>query len=599
MGGRGVCVTFYAWMWLCCLLVGCNVVSPPAPEERFVTLEILSPSPGETGNFIHYRVQVSGYSIARVAAATPQQPKKVLTFRTGCVGPPKTCEGDLVFPVINTDVEVWVEYVDLSGMEYSSARQTVRINNQPVVMAKLSQTPSGVTWLVTGQNNLDPASLGNISVRRTFSVTDTTTATETVTGFTLMHNDNKLEAKGTLVGPAVYDFELSGVKNAFGTPLPNQSVTVKYFSPVAGAPAQPLFPQTLAHLERASDGGVLLVHATGVARVGVGSGVQPKASWTESHLGTVDRAGVPYRTSLSSPSTVDIERWDGTAWIALPQVTVEKLVGSSVHRQELAFDATNTPFLLHAVCGQGSPACTSAQVLRFDASGPAWTQVYDATFTRVTTWLELFAFGDSVALFFKERTATDTLGDAPVMLRFAAGSFVALPNPFPPYVGLVNADFPVMAGAVKSDAQGHAFVLAGMAGFYGPEPMAIVEWDGTAWSVRDDGTKAWFAHSTLGPMPKAVLDLSAFFVNAWDRSPSGEFSIFTWEQTGQGLDNVRFHAGAYRLSGSTWSPMPGVGSPLIATAERYQSVLVQSEKEVWATTQLSGTTPSALLRHDH
>jgi hypothetical protein len=234
-------------------------------------------------------------------------------------------------------------------------------------------------------------------------------------------------------------------------------------------------------------------------------------------------------------------------------------------------------------------------VLRFD--GAAWVEVYAATFTRVTSWLELFSFGDTVALFFNERTATGEFQYAPTMLRFAAGAFTPLPTPVGPHVGVIPATFPILPGAVKSDARGHAFVLAGMAGFIDLDLLAVLEWDGATWTVRDDGTRSYFAHSTLGEMPKYVMDLSAMWVDAWDLTPGGDFVFFTWEQTGQGQLNLRFHAGAYLLSGSTWSALPGVGSPIIATAMRVQSVVYQSAGESWATTRLSGSTPSALLRH--
>ncbi|MBX7099779.1 MAG: hypothetical protein K1X89_18835 [Myxococcaceae bacterium] len=584
-----------------CALAACTTQLPgPAPGDTpFAELTILSPLSGETRAVVDFQLHFAGYSFVRVAGATAAQPERVIAreeqqANLSCDGVAHTCTGQLRFPTLSSDVEVWAEFTDMAGATSTTPHQKVHVNNLPVVLATLSRTPTKLTYLVTGENQLEPSTLSALQVTRTVRITDAELETEPAPGFTASVTGNRLAVEGPFVGLATFDLDFSKVTNRYGTPLPNQQVEVPYFEPITRpAASDPMFPATTPRLVRTTAGPTAL-RDLGASRL-TATGLTAIASWTESHAGFVDRAGVPYRTlQAAGATTATVERWNGSDWVALPALSLEAAPPGTSNALWLEFDAAGTPF---ALTSQGNfPGCSAAKVFRFD--GNAWVLVHAATFTTLTTWLRLFPFRDSVALFYKERTSTGGFAIGPTMLAYAAGAFAPVPSPALPHEGMVAFDLPIQVGAVQNDAAGNAVVSAGMAGFVDPTLFAVFEWNGATWTLRDDGKGAEFAHARLGPMPFYRLGLSGLWIDAFDVGPNGDLRLLTYEQTGNSLDTVRFHVGGYQLPrGGTWAALPGTPGPIIAGGLRFQSVLAVAANDVWAVTIEGGGQSAHLMRH--
>lgn len=548
-----------------------------APEKPSITLEILSPTAGTTGSAIQYRMTRTGsFTASRLYVVRAALPDYVLREVNCDVNHGPTCEGTVDVPLSKDTYEVWADLVLNDGADTTlvTERQTVLINAVPMIAAPLEPlTNAGqFTFLVTGENGVDPSTLSSIRAVRRFallpypelpSLPDFGLSNEEIP-VTATFSGNLLKLQGNFKGPARYLFDLSGVKNQYGTSLGKYEVDRAFLRPsmdlgrvfISGVGISP-------HFEKAADGTLFMI-VNGKARKLAGSAWVEVTTW-DPNLDprvTVAPDGTVLRVEGDS-SGARVSQWTGTEWSAFPTAAMPPgQAGYNYFQVRIAAARDGTIFLA-ALRSPTLPYFSDAWLYRW--SGSAWQLLEQRAFSPAVSSLELAPFGQTVAMLLEDQRLETLQGEV----------FVGIPSPA---AALATLSGPASYSLrnLRADMQGTPYVLAryfdtadtsGETATPG-SGTAVLRYSGSAWSVVASGNllrQAWIARRNV----TSDLMIRDFAHRAWTLNPAGTPHVFTREivNPSQRDDTQRLALCAYAFTQGSWGPLEGVPSPVIAREE--------------------------------
>lgn len=551
-----------------CALAFCACELFSQPEEPSITLEVVSPKAGTVGAFIDYRMKRTGsFRVSRVYAA--ESGSSTVLRQAECdlnFGP--TCEGRFEFPSrAELTYDVWADLVlnDENDTTLVTEKQPVRIDARLVTVAPLTlNDPTKVRVLVTGANDLDPATLENIRVEREFARLPYIDL-PTFRGFglgkvdvpvTATYSGNFLELRGDFRGPATYTLHLETVANTAGMTVKNP-VTIEQSYFVGAESLGEVFVSGVGispHFEKAADGRLFLVHNRRIRALQNGAWVD-LVTWTGDADALVAPDGTPHLLTVDQTGAL-VRRWDGVSWVNLALAPVPPS-RSGENNDFLASFVITTSGELYVATMRSPAVPIVTDLLLQKWTGTQWQTVLTRTYPQNSGFVTLLRFGDTVALGRGEEIETV--------------SGLIVPNP-KTTLDTLGPYGQFSWRHVRHDAAGTPWLLGSYtdASLPGNEPaigasgVAMLKFEGGGWTVV---TKGALLEQGWTPLSEgSALFIEEVTVSSWGFDASGVPMVFTREKVNPSRIpvNARLLISGYGAVEGRWAPRPDAPSPMLA-----------------------------------
>lgn len=547
-------------------LCACELFADPSPS---IVLEIVRPTSGQLGAFVDYRVRRTGpISVSRVYAA--ESGSTTVLRQADCdANFGATCEGRLEFPArAELAYDVWADLVlnDEESTTLVTEKQQVRIDARLVSVAPLTlNDPTKVRVLVTGANQLDPATLENIRVEREFANLPYIDL-PSFRGFgygrvdvpvTATFPGNFLELQGDFRGPATYTLHLETVANTAGMNV-KAPATVEQSYLVGAESLGDVFISGVGispHFEKLADGRVFLVINNKIRALQAGQQWADLVTWAGDADALVAPDGTPHLLTVDQSGAL-VQRWDGSTWVGLPLAPCPP--GRSGENNSFLARFLITPtgeLYVETMRSPAVPIVTDLFLSKWD--GAQWQRVATRTYPANSGFVELVRLGGSVAL------------ASAASFEVVAGPAVPSPQAALDVLGLYGR---FSWRNVRHDAAGTPWLLGqytdtslpGNEPAVGASGVAVLRLDGGSWTVIASGSvldQGW-----RGTRGSSSLFIEELDVRAWGLDPAGTPFVFTREKVNPGMrvDTSRLNISGYAAREGGWGPLPDAPSPLIS-----------------------------------
>lgn len=545
-------------------MVGCACGS----AEPSVSLEILSPAPGQTAAAVHFKVTQSGPLIHSVVTlhrvGSPD-----LTYT--CAAAEPECDGSLDAPALEADFELFatVTVNDAAQTQLTSARKPVHLNGELVSLAPLALGDQHtLSFIIASRAAIDPATLQAKATRQIARLPYIDAPNQQGVGLReqtvpvtveLDPGRQRLLVRGDLRGPARYTIDLTGVANEYGQHVKEAIILEQpYFLTadelgdifISGSGISP-------HFEKSSDGRLFAV-VNGSVRVLENRTWTEVVQWTGSERATVSPAGEVLLFAASQSGAM-VRRWTGSDFDVLPVASTPPAVPQQNNTFECDLATSSSGELFVAVFRAAAwPYATHARIHRFD--GSTWQQIADRAFAAPVPSPRLVRFGDGVAL----------MGEG-VSERWAGGQWSAFEPPSAALPAL-GPGAVLQPGAPRADDAGRPVVMAffedltqGLDDFVRRQSgTVLLRFDGAHWTPFASGNPladGWGAVSEGG-----ALHIEQFQIRSWLFDPSGTPVMFAREAVNptNSNENLRLNISAFAFRDGGWLSLADAPSPLLA-----------------------------------